>query len=131
MQSVVSEPVTQFLIHKIESPDAFGEIIRDYAFVTQNENDIGCYDTFDLRKSFKPIPIKSELGKKMIEIMQAELPYDTPQLFTNGHFFVGWWWDGDGTLVVGCRHQNAYKFAVNEDCKKTYFWKWGDEFSLT
>jgi len=123
--------VDQRLITSTSNPNVFGEFIRDFAFVKHKEYDFGCYSTFDLQPDFEPIEKESKQGKKILRLLGwddldsygediAEEIWKGSSLYTDGIFVVAWYWDGDGTLLVGCDDE----FAINDDCKKDYNWEW-------
>lgn len=119
------------MLNKINNPDAFGETIRDIVFVKKHEYEFGCYDTFYLTKDFYRIEREEDEFKRLVEMMCRSSSYTfsnedydlvepIASAYTNGDITVAWFWDGDGTLLVG--HNG--RFAVNTDCKKDHGWKW-------
>jgi hypothetical protein len=123
-------------IMRTNNPNVFGEYIRDLAFKKENEYDFGCYSTFELNPFFRDIAPDSTFGQKVLGILvDSYCPYEPVEqedmdfvrgagrMVTDGGMVVAWYWDGDGVLLVGCRG----KFAINDDCKKDYNWKWVKE----
>ena len=116
----------------MKSADEFGEALRDYCFVpNEYGQDFGCYSTFDLLPEFSP-SIPSEW---IVELLIGKKP--SPEnddfdwgderkrinCFSSPHCVVAWFWDGDGSLYVSDRK----RAALNNDCKKSYGWKWVKE----
>jgi len=106
-------------LDKTDDPNILGESIRAYAF----KEEYGCYSCFELEDQFKNIT-HTTLGKNFIKkFFGEESDLDgTPHVYSDGLIFVGWWWDGDGTLCVSYNK----KTAINTDCKKNYNWEWFD-----
>ena len=110
-----------------DDPDIFGETIREYCFDTKDD-ELGCYSCFKLRDGFVEVAKNTTLWNQMINALAIEGclneidedERDKASIYANGDIAVGWYWDGDGTLVIieGCR------MAINGDCKKTYGWEW-------
>lgn len=114
---------------KIDDPNLFGEIIREYAFTEE----YGCYSCFDLIGEFKPVQDGFDIQGRLqmalgIHKTQDEQGLDNDELrekahyFSNGKIHIGWYWDGDGTLAI----IEGNRCAVNNDCKKDYGWEWHD-----
>lgn len=102
---------------EIESSDQFGELLRDYCFVSDQYGGMtGCYSTFSLRPEFKEVPATSIDYKYMARLIQNE----AIACFSNGTILIAWYWDGDGTLVF----KEGKRVAINTDCKKDYTWEW-------
>lgn len=125
------------------NPNKFGESLRNYCFIG-NAMEMGCYETFEVHKSFRQIKSGKEfkrikeliLGKDneyyenekptvyIREITQEDcekLKEDFGFSLTDPYkLTVAWFWDGDGTLLVGYNN----KLAINTDCKKSYGWEW-------
>lgn len=114
-------------------PEIFGEALREYAFVGEG---LGCYSTFELKPEFKEVDKTSQCGINMILLLdtfehsedtyiatiKADNPefYDNCKLFSNDKINIGWYWEGDGTLLV----MYGDKAAINTDCKKISTWSW-------
>lgn len=130
--------IKQYDTQKVQDCCEFGELLRDYCFVPDAYGGTkGCYSTFELRPEFKEVDKKSATGKKLLKHLgynskglklskdeewlgwQKEM-YGRCKLFSNGNIHVGWWWDGDGTLVI----IEGKRIAVNYDCKNDYEWEW-------
>ena len=45
------------------------------------------------------------------------------KLFSDGKIHLGWYWEGDGTLIF----IEGDKMAINTDCKCDYYWDWVKE----
>lgn len=109
----------------------FGEVLREYCFVPCkiNGGDFGCYSTFDLKPEFRKIKKNCRLGQILLKHLGLNedgssgekefLEMMNPYLYSNGIVHLGWYWDGDGVLVIRENHKIAY----NGDCKHTD-WKW-------
>ena len=117
------DPKTSIL--STNNPNIFGEFIRDYAFVKEDEYSFGCYNAFRLRPEFKAIDKDSKEGQELMSLLSFD-PDEIDEvksgssLYTDGTFIVAWYWDHDGTLLVGCED----KMAINDDCKKDHKWEW-------
>lgn len=108
-------------LKKFKSPDAFGEAIRDLAFVKENEDDFGCYSTFKLEEGFIKVNPNSAEGLKIIDAFGILFESgEVVDMWTNGPLTVAWFWDGDGILVVS----DGNRTAINTDCKKDHGWSW-------
>jgi hypothetical protein len=77
----------------------------------------------------KLVDRESEIGKKLLSIFGVSSPADDEdvewvirnrKMYSDGELHVAWFWDGDGTLVVGYNG----RFAINDDCKKAANWEW-------
>ena len=128
------------LKHAFSDPDVFGEALRDYCFVPDEYgNDVGGYNTFELRESFSPTPkhiaadfilmiLKSEQwwGEKYFwEAERASEAFERfmESCYSDGNIILAWHWDGDGTLAFKYKG----KIALNNDCKKVYVWEFVKE----
>lgn len=122
----------------------FGELLRQEIFIEQKKdpkNHYGCYTTFEVRDDFKPVPSKNGTVMSVLifnaihgctpneflydiennpDTYKCKRDIENTKIYTNGTEYVGWYWDGDGTLAVS----DGDKIAVNDDCKKDYEWKW-------
>jgi hypothetical protein len=117
---------------KLTNPNDFGELLRNYCFsdkpcmtMTGFHKPYGCYSTFDLKEGFKKLNEQDEIYKKLWVYSGI---WDTDEksrffAYTNGQVNIGWYWDGDGTLVIQCGN----KVARNDDCKCDYNWEWINE----
>jgi hypothetical protein len=123
-------------IENTDNPNVFGEFIRNAVFVKNRGTDFGCYSTFELTSDFKPISPESSPGKRLVQMLLSDDDFfdciDQEELalcrlFSNGIFTVAWYWEGDGTLLVG----SGSKFAINFDCKKEYGWVWCEPLEFT
>lgn len=124
---------------KLDDPNAFGEALRKYAF----KEEYGCYSCFDLQDSFVEIkpPFLKTNYKDQLDIEKLYNWYADHLVFdgdpvtcnyeedleimkvyvdTNFNISLGWFWDGDGHLII--REGNIA--AENFDCKKDYTWRW-------
>ena len=92
-------------------PNMLGEILRD-KFFDQNDNTVGCYNTFILRPE----------AKKMPDEVQKEdcITWTCATLDFNGLIVkMRYFWDSDGELEFSLPDCLLY----NYDCKKTHIWK--------
>ncbi len=116
---------------KMEDANEFGEALRKYCFISDKYGGTyGCYSTFELRPEFKKIEMNSNIGKDLLLYLGLNEDGSCgegdwkqtfhPSLFSNGEIHLGWYWDGDGTLVI----HEGNKIVYNSDCKKDYVWKW-------
>lgn len=126
---------------EIENPDSYGEMLRSNFFVGEG---FGCYSTFELRPEFRIVDKESPLGKTALRCLFSDfywysepesLEYKTEvsraHIFATQNHVVAWWWDGDGTLVVGDINAGSIsRAAINDDCKKDRYWKFIDEVML-
>lgn len=110
--------------------NVFGEQIRNYAFVAS----LGCYTSFELKDSFKPVDRGSREALEMLTLLgwippeersnqdcsDSDSIISSSKIFTDGVITLAWHWDGDGTLAVLA---NGFA-AVNNDCKKVDNWEW-------
>ena len=113
---------------KTDDPREFGELLREYAFsdtpcptMTGFHKPYGCYSTFDLKPEFVKLSLNTEVYKNL-EWLSDVLRTDGRVEFyaySNGQVHVGWWWDGDGTLII----QEGDRIAINTDCKCDD-WEW-------
>jgi len=119
---------------ELEDANEFGEILREYCFddtpcmtVTGFNKPYGCYSTFELNKNlkFKQLTPNDKLYQQLAEL--SGYLNNTNQLdgieffaYSNNHIDIGWWWDGDGTLII----KEGNKVAVTSDCKCDYWWTW-------
>ena len=112
-----------------EQPDLYGEALRRYLFVGPG---LGCYANFDLRPEFSALDKATPLGAQVLRILFAGQYPDCDarevaqvSLYASATELVAWWWDGDGTLLVGELDEGKLtRAAVNDDCKKAYGWRW-------
>lgn len=112
------------------SPNLIGEALRAWAF----KEGYGCYSCFDLIDEFK----KSDFNEREFQFLMGrssttEGPdiywgWDDADVFKRAVWFihpngieVGWFWDGDGTLVFNIPGLGTLN---NNDCKKDYEWEW-------
>ena len=105
--------------------NALGEKLRNWCFVGEGT---GCYSNFELREGFSSISPESELGKKLLALLEYDEEFyevegykPTPYLYVHEaeQVFLAWYWDGDGTLLVGRNGQ----WVINTDCKTDYCWE--------
>ena len=109
-----------------DDPNIFGEILRSYCFVenVNGEHFVGCYSTFDLKPSFKPVDKKDVLWEEFFDYIGRDSDPKTVQVYTDGkEITLGWYWEGDGTLVI----KEKDRVAINTDCKCDYTWAWVGE----
>ena len=107
--------------------DIAGELLRELVF-KQEENALGCYNTFDLNAGFVAVDKCDNRFLKLthclygayIENNEVEWEISVTHVFENEKFIVAWYWDGDGTLGIYVKEDGI--FFVNDDCKKTYGW---------
>lgn len=126
---------------KDDNPDSYGEMLRTHFFVGKG---FGCYSTFEVRTEFQTVDKDSALGKAALKCLFSDCHwYNEPEtdeykqeiarahvLSTPTHI-VAWWWDGDGTLVVGdIDNGRISRAAINDDCKKDRYWKFIDQTLL-
>lgn len=108
----------------LRDSNIFGELLRNWAFVGEG---LGCYANFELRDGFVEIDPNSPQGKALISGLQyvedEEEDY-SPDVYLYHHpdydVYVAWYWDGDGTLLIGYKEN----WALNTDCKKSDEWEW-------
>jgi hypothetical protein len=121
--------IIQIDTQKITDPNEFGEILREYCFIdkpcmtmTGFHKPYGCYSTFELKKGFIKLSQDSSIWKKLAELSGYFNGDERGGffVFTKGNIHIGWYWDGDGCLVI----QEGNKIAVNNDCKCDYTWEW-------
>lgn len=122
-----------------QHPDAVGEVLRSWAFVGEG---FGCYSNFDIRIEFQPKEVgyrefKMLMGREF-EIVSASDwgGEDDEELRQAIRWFVhpngiemGYYWDGDGTLLFYIPELVKGEFdgsVVNTDCKKNYGWEFGE-----
>jgi hypothetical protein len=109
--------------------DMFGEILRKKSF---QDNGFGCYSTFDMRPQFyqhtegalfeKAINmiLNHDYGSEFDDEDKQELASRIMVYYSEcDDILVAWYWDGDGTLLVG----TGGKFSINSDCKKDHYWE--------
>jgi uncharacterized protein (TIGR02996 family) len=74
---------------------------------------LGCYETFDLRPGVEELPPAVDANPEMAEdgVHWTRARLDDVEM--------GYWWDGDGSLVFGVQGLWLY----NGDCKKVYRWE--------
>lgn len=116
---------------KIEDVNQFGEVLREHCFdsthcatMTGYHKPHECYSTFSLNpdfKFFKLLPT-NPIYKKLARLSgfnesDGRLDFFA---FSNNIIDIGWWWDGDGTLIIS----EGGKTAINNDCKCDYTWEW-------
>lgn len=117
-------------------PDFYGEMLRNGFFDGEG---YGCYSTFDLTPDFAEVDKTSSLGKAALHCLFSDYSwYAEPEsdeyaseisrahVWATKTHFAAWYWDGDGTLVVGDLNENGkiVRAATNSDCKKAYGWVW-------
>jgi len=100
------------------NPNELGESLRN-AFFNQNENNFGCYSTFELREDVEELP------EEIVELSFYNT-YTVPvrcfsKLVDNKKVIMKYWWDGDGTLEF---HFEDGSYLYNGDCKKDYVWEY-------
>ena len=109
---------------RYEGIDRFAETLRDRAFPPEKGR--GCYASFELAPGFAPVAPNSDAGRRVLtclldgspEYAEEARPAAEGSLHSDGDLHVGWYWDGDGTLVL-VAGDAAFE---NTDCKKTYGW---------
>lgn len=114
---------------ELDNPNEFGELLREHCFedtpcptITGFHKPYGCYSTFDLKDGFEKLSGDNKIYKRL-EKLSGILNGDGRAYFhaySNGQIHLGWWWDGDGTLII----QEGNKIAINNDCKSSYGWAW-------
>lgn len=121
----------------MEDPNDFGEALREYCFIPDSINggNYGCYSTFELRPEFRRVKKDCKLGKLLLKhlglnedgsIGEGEWQENMrSHLFSNGKIHLGWYWDGDGCLLIW----EGNKIAYNGDCKCSSYWKWIGEIN--
>ncbi len=98
----------------ITCPNKFGELLREQFFT---KDGYGCYQNFTLIPEFVLVNNKHAWR----ELLDGEtIEYITYHHKDNPKIFVGWYWDGDGTLVIG----DGDRIVINTDCKKSNRWEW-------
>ena len=122
-------------------PNEFGETLREYCFINDEYADkffggkqYGCYSTFRLRPEFWLLLPGDVYYDRLKRLSGYGDFYDKVKFYcyTNQRegldlpIFIGWWWDGDGTLIIKEGHQ----IAVNDDCKCDYTWEWCNNESV-
>lgn len=120
--------ITAFILKQaLQSPDIMGEALRDYCFIGEG---LGCYETFELREGFTPIYKESRTGQTLIRALgYQEDENDSPSVHLyhdeTTNIFIAWYWDGDGTLLIG--YDNKWMF--NTDCKRRLDWEFTNPLS--
>jgi hypothetical protein len=110
----------------VQSPDFFGEVLRAFSFVSP----VGCYTCFELLPRFEEIKnpkIKKEYLKRIFpsfdeEEIEEDLKFFNLFFHPKYNLFVGWVWDGDGTLYFKLEDKHTTIEVMNTDCKKDYGW---------
>lgn len=112
------------LMQERDDPNVLGEILRCWAFPGEG---YGCYSTFDVRAEF----VKRPISNREFFLIMGQPPdewWDDGDVFERASWFahpngieVGWFWDGDGTLVflvpeidgvlstTDCKHNNEWR----------------------
>lgn len=129
------------------SPNAAGEMLRHWFFPPKPEGEWhgetiwtrGCYSSFDhIEATPLPDPDARAMWSAYWRPHLADYQWESDEIrervdeslgdgqawvtYCNGvRVEVGWWWDGDGTLIF--RFPNGVILA-NSDCKKDYEWEW-------
>ena len=107
--------------HKVatQNPNALGELLRN-EFFNQDNGDLGCYSTFDLREDVTGIE-----EREITEEAGAE--WEFKEIWTIAHKIIDgkivtmrYYWDGDGYLDF--TFPGGF-VLLNRDCKKTYNWE--------
>lgn len=120
--------------NKIENANEFGELLRGVIFdttpcytLTGFHTPLGCYETFNLNPNINFERIFSGNIYNTIKRLLGCLDLDKEIfIFTNRKsVHVGWYWDGDGDLVIMCDG----KIVENTDCKCDNTWEWINEKS--
>jgi len=110
----------------MNDPNEFGEALRDYCFVPDGVGwgNYGCYSTFELRPEFKKLLNNSGIRQRLSKLSGWSGSDGRVNFYcySNGNIHLGWWWDGDGTLII----QEGNKITINNDCKCDYTWEWVD-----
>ena len=115
---------------EMTDPNEFGETLRNYCFIPDEYvykfggEQYGCYSTFKLRPEFESVTstyIYKQL-RKLSGIDETDYCNDF-NCYSNGIIYLGWHWDGDGTLII----QEGNKIAINYDCKHDDSWEWYNE----
>lgn len=114
--------------------NAYGEMLRSGLFVGPG---YGCYESFSTRPDLAPVDKKSDFGRALLAgllLSPGQTPLESSfepeeversSLLANDLFFVAWFWDGDGMLLVGEHFDGKIsRAAINFDCKKDYVWEW-------
>ncbi len=120
-------------------PDAVGEVLRNWAFVGDG---YGCYSNFDIRIEFQPKEVgyrefKMLMGRDYEMILSDWGGETDEELRQEIRWFVhpngiemGYYWDGDGTLLFYIPELVKDEFdgtVVNMDCKKNNGWEFGEK----
>jgi len=123
----------------------YGEKYRKLGFSKDEYgNNFGCYTTFNINKSFKKLKPSSKKFQRVANIItfendsgfvlnttENEANYDFSHykeierydsIFYNKELdlVMGFFWDGDGTLVFIDKKDRIF---INTDCKKDYNWE--------
>jgi len=126
--------IIQIDTQKVKDPNEFGELLRNYCFddtpcmtMTGFHKPYGCYSTFELNHDLRFIKLSENnpIYKKLARLsgyINSDKKIEF-YVYSNNHIDLGWWWDGDGTLII----QEKNKIAINTDCKCDYTWEWLDE----
>lgn len=114
----------------IEDPNSLGELLRNWAF----KEEYGCYSCFDLIDGFSGVEVTPREFKMMWhrdynpestgEYWGDPDSWYIKRISWHKHWCgieVGWFWDGDGTLLFYVPEINAV--VMNTDCKKSYGWE--------
>ena len=119
----------------VPDPCVFGEELRAQVFSGPG---LGCYSNFSVSSGFVPVPTESTLGRQALGcLFDGVDPLYVRSVMGSVHIYASpvsvaaWYWDGDGTLLVGRLRDGVITCAVvNDDCKKDYVWKWVGELGV-
>jgi len=103
----------------IQDPNIFGELLRHTFFTKEG---YGCYSNFNVESNFVRNPLPHDYYEYLgFYLADDAEDYDIYfyQDRDNPKICLAYYWDGDGTLVVS----DGERIAVNDDCKKDYYWK--------
>ena len=121
---------------EMTDPNEFGETLRNYCFINDAYADkffggrqYGCYSTFALRQEFYSLMPNEPLYQKLRRLSgidDTDLRANFYAFCCSDGIFLGWWWDGDGILIIG----EGNKIAINDDCKCDYTWEWCNDEAM-
>ena len=108
----------QIEISEKDDPNIVGELLRG-RFFDQSKGDVGCYTTFKLNSDVEELPKRIEeiddlYGNPENEIWECAR--------WNG-IQMEYHWEHDGILIFTFPNGDI---LLNEDCKKTTRWEWGE-----
>ena len=104
-------------------PNSIGEYLRDQ-FFNQDNGELGCYSTFDIRNDVFQLPDEREdINDSEIDEFEFQEVYKCFEKNVDGnHVVMRYCWDeGDGTLEFVFDNGDG---LINTDCKKIHDWEY-------